>query len=305
MVSRTWLHYRFHWGKRSPLEICSAPPANRFYRGQPSYATLIHLSSIRLRTNLRRKKWTAPRRSHLARESTCVMSCANLWKKSPMKPPLSDSSSPDLPNADDSPVQRHATVIRPNRPDDILFITPTHSSSTQAPNHCLVCTQTYLDLSTGRSHSHIPLSPDDGRLFRNLHLDGSCPTDSESGKAFTWAGQRGRAPSTATHFLPDFPAIRLCLRLLAPAAQKDRLSGKLSEEMDASPPSSCLPLSLARSVGRSSSVHGFDGLTEVRWRRRWHWRRLLPLDARACAPARDGRLVRAGTKLGWNSFTRL
>ena len=248
MVSRTWLHYRFHWGKRSPFEIlCSAPPANRFYRGQPSYATLIHLSSIRLR-----KKWTAPRRSHLARESTCVMSCANLWKKSPMKPPLSDSSAPDLPNADDSPVQRHATVIRPNRPDDILFITPTHSSSTQTPNHCLVCTQTYLDLSTGRSHSHIPLSPDDGRLFRNLHLGGSCPTDSESGKAFTWAGHRGRAPSTATHSLPDLPAIRLCLRLLAPAAQKDRLSGKLSEEMDASPPSSCLPPSLFHSLGLSA-----------------------------------------------------
>ena len=166
-----------------------------------------------------------------------------------MKPPLSDSSSPDLPNADDSPVQRHATVIRPNRPDDILFITPTHSSSTQAPNHCLACTQTYLDLSTGRSHSHIPLSPDDGRLFRNLHLDGSCPTDSESGKAFTWAGQRGRAPSTATHFLPDFPAIRL----LAPAAQKDRLSGKLSEEMDASPPSpASLPHSLFHSLGLSA-----------------------------------------------------
>ena len=151
--------------------------------------------------------------------------------------------------------------------------------------HCLPTTAAFFEICTSTGAARLTASR--GRL--------SPGQDSGAGP---------RVPLlTSSPTFPPSASVSACL--LAPAAQKDRLSGKLSEEMDASPPSSCLPLSLAWAVGRSSCVHGFDGLTEVQWRRQWHWRRLLPLDARACAPARDGRSVRAGTKLGWNSFTRL
>ena len=121
-----------------PLEICYASArANYFHRRQPPQpgcAILIHLSSIRLRTYLQREKVDSSAAlshslSHFGKGICMRHGFANLWKKSPMKPPLSSGSPsfPDLPNAADWPVvERHATVIRPNRPGDIRAII-THS----------------------------------------------------------------------------------------------------------------------------------------------------------------------------------
>ena len=59
-ASAFWLfkkHYRFHWEKIFPLKYGLHGPRTVFTAGrQPSCAILIHLSSIRLRTYLHRKK---------------------------------------------------------------------------------------------------------------------------------------------------------------------------------------------------------------------------------------------------------
>ena len=177
-----------------------------------------------------------------------VTNCANLWKKSPMNPPLSDSSSTDLPNADDWPVQRHATVIRPNRPGDIrrrrrraiiIVITPAPSSSdTDTPNHSSRCVQTSpVFFSGGRSHSRtmshsvftVPRSPP----FSKLHL--ARRTTGWAGKERLSPGQGRTGPQVPllTHSLPS----RLLFRrsVSVSGCSHPRLKRKLSDETEASP----------------------------------------------------------------------
>ena len=154
-----------------------------------------------------------------------------------MKPPLSDSSSTDLPNADDWPVQRHATVIRPNRPGGIrrrrrraiiIVITPAPSSSdTDTPNHSSRCVQTSpVFFSGGRSHSRtmshsvftVPRSPP----FSKLHLGGRRAGQGRKGFHLGRAGRGPKYRYSLTPFPPSVPSIRrLSFRLFSPAAQKE------------------------------------------------------------------------------------
>ena len=135
-----------------------------------------------------------------------------------MKPPLSVSSPfTDLPNADDWPAERHVTVIRPNRPDDIrrrclAIITPASCSSFDTQNHSSRCVHTSLVFfrSHSRTMSHsvftVPRSPP----FPKLHLGGR---RAGQGRKGFHLGRAGRGPkyryslTPFSRFLPAFCSV--------------------------------------------------------------------------------------------------